>query len=299
MPATTATTFPQLVLDQAGRLASRPFLQVWAEDEGVVLALSFADFSVRTAAAQQALDVRCGERVAFLAHPSVHFYVYLLGTMCRGGVPVVLNWRQPADVLVTMTHLASAGLLVAAPPLISEARHVVGELKGLRALLWMQPPSGCATPPMSAALPPGETLLPVLDGDNPFCSELVLDNVPDGSLAGEAIALIMFTSGSTATPKGVPLTHAGLLWNFALKLSSSPELTDDDDAGTLSLLPNFHVIGLCNNFLFNLFAGVRCAVDRDAALRPLNARRLLAACNVLRPSVLDTSDRVRVIGLGL
>ena len=33
--------------------------------------------------------------------------------------------------------------------------------------------------------------------------------------------------------------------------------------GTLAFLPSFHVIGFTNNFLYNLYAGVRCMVHAD------------------------------------
>ena len=42
------------------------------------------------------------------------------------------------------------------------------------------------------------------------------------------------------------------------RLAASPHVFDSwtgRDAGTLSFLPNFHVIGFTNNFLFNLYAG--------------------------------------------
>ena len=45
----------------------------------------------------------------------------------------------------------------------------------------------------------------------------------------------------------------------------------EPNAGTLSLLPNFHVIGFTNNFLFTLLAGVRCVVQADAGGAALSA----------------------------
>ena len=69
------------------------------------------------------------------------------------------------------------------------------------------------------------------------------------------VATVMFTSGSTATPKAVPLTHSQLLWSCEQKLLRHHELGaflpgSSPTAGTLSLLPNFHVIGFQNNFIF-------------------------------------------------
>ena len=79
--------------------------------------------------------------------------------------------------------------------------------------------------------------------------------------------MIMFTSGSTATPKAVPLTHRGLLWNCRQRLTLQADAFAEPNAGTLSLLPNFHVIGFTNNFLFNLLAGVRCVMWPGPSIR--------------------------------
>jgi long-subunit acyl-CoA synthetase (AMP-forming) len=76
----------------------------------------------------------------------------------------------------------------------------------------------------------------------------------------------MFTSGSTATPKAVPLTHGGLLWNCEQRQLVSPDLVAASNASTLSFLPNFHVIGFVNNFLFNL-----CAARPQALTAPVPA----------------------------
>ena len=58
--------------------------------------------------------------------------------------------------------------------------------------------------------------------------------------------------------------------------------------GTLAFLPAFHVIGFTNNFLYNLYAGVRCMVHVDAPSVPNSGTLLLRACAELRPSILDT-----------
>ena len=100
-----------------------------------------------------------------------------------------------------------------------------------------------------------EELLP----ENASLPELASRATAPSMSRPEDMALIMFTSGSTGAAKAVPLTHAGLLWNCAQRLAASPHIFDSRaagrDAGTLSFLPNFHVIGFTNNFLFNLYAG--------------------------------------------
>ena len=90
-------------------------------------------------------------------------------------------------------------------------------------------------------------------------------------------AVVLFTSGSTSKPKAVPLTHRGLLWQCARKLGASGEVVAQPAAGSLCFLPNFHVIGWTNNFLFNLYAGIRCAVQHQAESAPLSPRLMLQA----------------------
>ena len=282
--AAGATTIPELMWQQSTALRDRPFLQVWSQQEGVVLTLSFAEFAARVAQAEVALraqGVQPLERVGMLCHPSAQFFTYALAVLSCGACCVVLNWRQPQEPLVEMSHRAECSHIVAAPP-FEEAARLICKSLSLRGVLWLLPPS--------RSLLEDEAVLPALDGENapptrPF-SDAKIRHEP--TLRPDALAFIMFTSGSTATPKGVPLTHGGLVWLCHQRLAATPDAFSAPHAGTLSLLPNFHVIGLTNNFLFCLFAGVRCAVDREASTTTLTPRRLLAACAALRPSVLDT-----------
>ena len=94
----TARSIPELVRLQATALGEKPFLQVWAESEGIVLTLSFAGFAARVRCAEAALrglGVAPGERVGMLSHPSVQFFAYALGALGCGATCVALNWRQP------------------------------------------------------------------------------------------------------------------------------------------------------------------------------------------------------------
>ena len=79
------------------------------------------------------------------------------------------------------------------------------------------------------------------------------------SLAGYPIpetAAVLFTSGSEALPKAVPLTHTNLMTNAkdaidALKLKSSNTV--------LAMLPPFHSFGLLVNIVLPLSCGLRAA----------------------------------------
>ncbi len=54
-------------------------------------------------------------------------------------------------------------------------------------------------------------------------------------------AVLFFTSGTTGTPKSVPLTHANILHNVASTLQHLEELREGETL--LNVLPNFHAFG--------------------------------------------------------
>jgi len=76
--------------------------------------------------------------------------------------------------------------------------------------------------------------------------------VPEGFASSSEDALILMTSGTTARPKRVPLTHANVCLS-ASNVAQSLELTPQDRL--LSVLPLFHGHGLISGVLAALTAG--------------------------------------------
>jgi 1-acyl-sn-glycerol-3-phosphate acyltransferase len=71
------------------------------------------------------------------------------------------------------------------------------------------------------------------------------------------LALVQYTSGSTADPKGVELTHANVLANVRAA-AAAVALTPDDVV--VSWLPLYHDMGLIAGWLLDLYAGSRCVL---------------------------------------
>ena len=67
-------------------------------------------------------------------------------------------------------------------------------------------------------------------------------------------AVILFTSGSEGIPKGVVLSHANLISNYA-QVSMLIDLTREDVV--LNVLPIFHAFGLLGGLLLPLFKGTK------------------------------------------
>ena len=76
-------------------------------------------------------------------------------------------------------------------------------------------------------------------------------------IAGESLAFLQYTSGSTATPKGVMVSHANLLHNSKL-IKAQFGLSERDQA--VSWLPMFHDMGLILGILQALYTGYHTAL---------------------------------------
>ncbi|MET0647237.1 MAG: amino acid adenylation domain-containing protein [Pyrinomonadaceae bacterium] len=76
-------------------------------------------------------------------------------------------------------------------------------------------------------------------------------------LDDESLAFLQYTSGSTARPKGVMVSHSNLLHNERLIQRAFGQTSESVIVGWL---PLFHDMGLIGNVLQPLFAGARCVL---------------------------------------
>lgn len=101
---------------------------------------------------------------------------------------------------------------------------------------------------------------------------------------GDDMAVLMYTSGTTGTPKGVPLTHANILAelegvNYVLKLSDKERI--------LSLLPLFHAyLQIVNLWIATTYG---CEVGY---LKELTPDELSKAMKTFKPTILTTVPRL-------
>jgi acyl-CoA synthetase (AMP-forming)/AMP-acid ligase II len=73
----------------------------------------------------------------------------------------------------------------------------------------------------------------------------------------ERIALLQYTSGSTAKPKGVVLTHLNILHN---QQRIRDAFEHDERSVVVGWLPLFHDMGLIGNLLQPMYVGCRCVL---------------------------------------
>lgn len=79
--------------------------------------------------------------------------------------------------------------------------------------------------------------------------------MPD--ISGDTLAYLQYTSGSTATPKGVMMSHANLMHHLA---QIQQAWAYDEHSVSVTWMPYFHDYGLVDGLLEPLFTGIPCYV---------------------------------------
>jgi 8-amino-7-oxononanoate synthase len=90
-------------------------------------------------------------------------------------------------------------------------------------------------------------------------------------ITGSDVAMLQYTSGSTAAPKGVVLTHRNLLHNLSLIRSAFNVAHEPEDVGVF-WLPPFHDMGLIGGILQPCYVGRGAVLMSSATFlqRPLS-----------------------------
>jgi long-chain acyl-CoA synthetase len=168
------------------------------------------------------LGVRSGDRVALLAPNSLEVPALVLAVLRLGAVVVPLNpSAQPDDWAYIMRHARVRGLLASS------------DLCALGSV-------ACADGAFVASIQ--ETWREARKGPLPA-------EAP-GSLA-DALAIVLYTSGTTGNPKGVALSHANLLAN-ARSMAARFRLSRTTQ---LAVLPLYHAHAFGFGLLTSLLAG--------------------------------------------
>lgn len=128
--------------------------------------------------------VEPGDRVILWAESRPEWIIALWGILLARGVVVPVDYRASADLLVQVADIVEARLLIAGDEVVPPT---VPDRSGCRTL---------ALSDLAADQPAGGAAEPADPGP-----------VPD-------LAEIIFTSGATADPKGVEITHRNLLANI-------------------------------------------------------------------------------------
>lgn len=175
--------------------------------------LSYADLDGLADEAARRLTIAGidhGDRVAFLGLNRPEFFAWLFGAVRVGAVFLPLNFRLTASELSYIITDAGARVVVVDEdnrPVLKEAGDALD----------------------------GAEVWPI---DIEVASD---DEAQPATVSSDDVALLMYTSGTTGTPKGAMLTHGNLWWN---NINTLLNLDVHERDVTLTAAPLFHIGGL-------------------------------------------------------
>ncbi|HEX2101340.1 MAG TPA: AMP-binding protein, partial [Candidatus Synoicihabitans sp.] len=206
-------------------------------------------------------------RVGIVLPPGVGATIANLAVICAGKIPVNLNFTAGRAAIEASLRLGEISTVISAdavrekvkdfpwPERTLDLRRVMTEMGGKRAVLpWL----------LAAWLLPNQW----------YASLLGLPKRGDREEAG-----LLFTSGSSGEPKGVPLTHRNILAN-CWQISSLSILPDT--ATMLACLPIFHSFGFTVTLWYPLLRGCRVV----SVPSPLDTRKIVDAIREEEATVL-------------
>lgn len=199
-----------------------------AETEIVSLTYGELEQQARVIAAQLQLLCPPGERVLLLYPPGLEYIAAFFGCLYAGLVPVPAYPPRPNRSLGRLREMnksALASIALTTQAVMSSLAHRVDQFQDLRQIHWL----ATDTLPISLA---SEWCPPNLNGD--------------------ALAFLQYTSGSTAIPRGVMITHDNLLHNLRAIYRC---FGVGPDSSGVSWLPMYHDMGLIGGILQPLYSG--------------------------------------------
>ena len=210
--------------------------------------ISYGAARLRLAALARGLltrGLKRGEAVAIVAANSADYLLLYMATMAAGLVSVCVNHKLPRETVAHIMKDSAVKFAVADAERSALVRELVPTL---------------AIDQLDALLDPG-----------PFTA---IDMQP------EEVAMVLYTSGSTGLPKGVPLSHGGYVWATCATPEQRPAI---EGRKVLIAAPLFHMNGLFSAKLVMLNGGtivLMTAFTAKGYIRAIDRQRVAMVTSV-------------------
>jgi amino acid adenylation domain-containing protein len=240
------TSIVDLVRQRALERNSETGYTFLADGEAAATHLTFAEVDRRARAIGALLQQSAspGERALLLFPPGSEFISAFFGCLYAGVIAVPAYPPRAAKGQERLSSIARDSrprVVLTTASLQARAERLAEALPELRAAAWRT------------------------TDDVP--AELAGEWVPP-ALSPETLAFLQYTSGSTAAPKGVMVSHGNLLHNEEI---ISRAFRQSAESVIVGWLPLYHDMGLIGNVLQPLYLGARCILMSPLAFlqRPL------------------------------
>ena len=258
----SSSNFCHRIADSAARFADRVAIErVTAAGLEQVTFTRLVDDARRWATWLASRGFARGDRAAILADNSADWISAYLGILWIGGVAVPLDTAYKAAQVGTVLTSSGARMVFTTTRYLETARAAT------------RAPDGA---PVTLVLIAGEA-------DGVIDRRVTRDAAPHAAPADVQLhdaAVMLFTSGTTADPKGVVLTHGNL---DAERAAALAVIDASDRDAVLGVLPLFHALAQMANLLLPLSVGARVVfletVSTTSLVEALAARNIsIFAC---------------------
>ncbi|MGB8493200.1 MAG: fatty acyl-AMP ligase [Candidatus Acidiferrum sp.] len=217
------------------------------EAEGDDLTYAALDCQARSIGALLQSYRASGERALLLYPAGLEFIAAFFGCLYAGVIAVPLPPPNPAQPQRSLPRLraiisdAQPSLVLTTSAILSNTKGLFTQAPELQKLRWL------ATEKVTGSL---------------------AQEWRDPAVTSNTLALLQYTSGSTAEPKGVMISHGNLLHNSAY---ISRVFTLIPETVTVTWLPAFHDMGLTNGIIQPVYKGRPCYLMPPASflMRPI------------------------------
>lgn len=224
----------------AHRTRSRPHAQLYTSADGTQ-SMDLAAFEQRAnqlAHALRSLQVGPGSRVAILTKHQSECALLVFAALKIGAMCVPINWRLATDEIRFILDDADVRVLVTDCEFASQAMAAAGQ-RDTTVFLTDGAVAG-------------------LQRRNAWAAGFDT-HAPTHHITPDDAAILIYSSGTTGQPKGVVLTHRGLL--SACHTTTQAWKLDHDSVLAHSL-PTFHIAGMLL-ILFPIYAACRCVTIKE------------------------------------
>jgi len=232
---------------------------------------------------RQKAGVKPGDRVLLNMQNSVAYIVSYYAVLRADGVAVPVNPMNRTEELAWYLEDTGANVALVGSELLDQFIPLYrgGALAHLIVARYADDlPAEAELPvPDSISSAPG---VPEHDGIVPF--RAALEHSPLAEPArncGEQLAALLYTSGTTAHPKGCMLSHRALNAQIVTQTNSNPW---NNEARVLSVVPFFHVTGMIAAMSLPLSLGgtiyLMSRWDRLGAAQAIHQHRITHWCNI-------------------